>query len=262
MNESALHVRSKATAPGGAETLCWYAFATGESAQETSARNFLAGRHQTGSKLSESLDQITDCQIKWLRDWCLGTLQKSVVHRVAEGSEHIVYWDSSTNDVIKLTRVGCYGDIYYLDSAGQVNQRNCTPLEYLTRLELWDLYFPGFSLTPLGITDDGQIITRQPFIHGTEPTQEAIDIYLESVGWVPVKKRCWLWNYSHSLSGICIWLGDARKDNFVLQDGVIAPIDIRLWESDPEVLLKQQILSLVQRVPYASRGFGQDVETP
>jgi hypothetical protein len=47
----------------------------------------------------------------------------------------------------------------------------------------------GFSQTPLGITEDGRIVSRQKFVSGEPPTQEAADLFEP-------------------------WVGDARADNF------------------------------------------------
>jgi hypothetical protein len=145
---------------------------------------------------------------------------------IAAGSEHVVYLDAPREEVFKATRPGLYGDIYYLED-GVVHQKNCSPIEYLARLRIWKKLFRS-APQELGITDNGQMVTRQKFITGEIPDQETVNKFLESFGMLEVKKQCWLWKRVYD-SGIEVWLGDARADNFVKTDIGIVPIDIRLW---------------------------------
>ena len=149
--------------------------------------------------------------------------------KLTEGSEHLVYLDQAKGDVVKLTRPRIFGESYFLVD-GVVNQKNCTPFEYLVRLRLWKKLF-GFAPLPLGITGQGQIVSRQRFIRGDPPSQEAVDRFLESAGLVPVKRSCWLWKSAADLNLMSVWVGDARCDNFVARGAEIIPIDLRLWIS-------------------------------
>ncbi len=95
----------------------------------------------------------------------------------------------------------------------------------------------GFSQTPLGVTKEGQLVSRQKFIAGDPPTQEAVDRFLENAGLLPVKQSCWLWK-GVSRNGFEPWVGDARADNFVTTPEGIVPIDLRMWQViDTETLI-------------------------
>lgn len=147
--------------------------------------------------------------------------------RLAEGSEHTVYLESP-GSVIKLTRPGTYGESYYLTESGMVFQQSCWPLEYLIRMRLWEEVFRNAPET-IGITAEGQIVSRQPFIPGEPPTQAEVDEYLLSSGLEPVKQSRWLWKKNFSGEEYEVWVGDARNDNFVLTVAGMVPIDVRLW---------------------------------
>lgn len=149
-------------------------------------------------------------------------------HKVAEGSEHLVFLDAANAKVFKATRPNIYGESYYLDAAGKINQKNCSPLEYLIRLRLWKKLFQS-APRDLGMTEQGQIISSHKFITGEKPAQAAVDSFLLEAGLFAVKQQYWLWKRSYP--DFEIWLGDARDDNFVQTDAGIVPIDIRLWFS-------------------------------
>jgi len=145
---------------------------------------------------------------------------------LAEGSEHLVYFDGADGEVLKVTKVGLFGAYYELID-GRVNEFKSTPAEYLIRLGLLETLF-GFSQEPLGVTEQGQIISRQKFIVGDPPSQQAVDSFLEITGLSPVKRNCWLWK-GVKRDGIEPWVGDARADNFVDTAEGIIPIDLRMW---------------------------------
>jgi hypothetical protein len=126
--------------------------------------------------------------------------------------------------VIKLTKPGLYGDLYYLHN-GLVNQRNCSISEYAVRTHLSD--FLGFHTSLLGITDTHQIVTSQKFIQGTQPTNTEVSEFLRHSDFTPVKEECWLWQ--RLINDLLIWVGDARTDNFVKTEHGIVPIDLRMW---------------------------------
>lgn len=110
-----------------------------------------------------------------------------------------------------------------------MNQRNCSPLEYLSRLRFWKKLF-GSAPIALGITDQGSIVSSQNYIQGNVPSQDGVDAFLELSGLVPVKRQFWLWKKVYP--GFEIWVGDARKDNFVDTETEVVPIDIRVWFVD------------------------------
>ena len=111
---------------------------------------------------------------------------------------------------------------------GLVHQFKSTPAEYLIRMRLVAKHF-GFAPTPIGMTDAGQIVTRQKFIVGEPATQAEVDEFLESAGLEAVKRHCWLWKITEPK--IEEWVGDARCDNFVRTATGVVPIDLRMWRT-------------------------------
>jgi hypothetical protein len=152
--------------------------------------------------------------------------------QIAEGSEHRVFLDVANARVFKATRPGLFGESYYIQD-NEVFQRNCRPLEYLSRLLLWKSVF-GSAPEAHGITALGQIVTSHEFITGNLPSQDEVDRFLEEAGFVPIKQKYWLWKKVYRPSRVSsprliIELGDARDENFVKTPSGIVPIDIRLW---------------------------------
>ncbi|RYD33719.1 MAG: hypothetical protein EOP86_12700 [Verrucomicrobiaceae bacterium] len=147
---------------------------------------------------------------------------------LAEGSEHLVLFDEELVDAVKITLPGTYGD-YYEIIDGRIHQFDSTPQEYLLRMHWWEKLFSTAPL-PIGMTESGQIVSRQKFIQGnSDPPQETVDRFLAEAGAVAVKQHCWLWKMVEQDSHLEIWIGDARSDNFVLTAEGIVPIDIRIW---------------------------------
>lgn len=180
------------------------------------------------------------CQIDWQKKWEADLLLdwiKSCPHtRWSEmplreyltGSEHRVLFDAATSEVVKITLLGTYGE-YYEIIDDRVHQFSSTPAEYLLRLRWWEKLFTT-APAPIGMTESGQILSRQQFIVGDPaPPQEQVDQFLIDAGAVAVRQRCWLWKKVDVDPAIEIWIGDARSDNFVSSDGAIIPIDIRIW---------------------------------
>jgi len=128
---------------------------------------------------------------------------------------------------VKVTRPGIYGD-YYEIVDGRMTQFDSTPAEYLLRMGWWEKLF-STAPAPVGLTDAGQIVSRQTYIGGGLPQQATVDEFLTDAGLFPVKKNCWLWKKLEAESRLEVWVGDARSDNFVSVAGSIVPIDIRVW---------------------------------
>lgn len=146
---------------------------------------------------------------------------------IARGSEHLVLFDDQTSEVVKITLPGTYGD-YYEIIDGRIHQFDSTPAEYLLRMRWWEKLF-STAPAPFGMTESGQIISRQKFISGDPPQQEEVDQFLVDAGAVAVRQKCWLWKKVDVDPESEIWIGDARSDNFVLAEEGIIPIDIRVW---------------------------------
>ena len=147
--------------------------------------------------------------------------------RLDEGSEHLVLFDGETSEVVKITRLGTYGD-YYEIVENRVSQFDSTPAEYLLRMRWWEKLF-STAPNPIGMTETGRIVSRQKFIRGDPPAQEEVDGFLTKAELVAVRQSCWLWKKVDADSQIEVWVGDARADNFVSAAGEIIPIDIRIW---------------------------------
>ena len=194
-------------------------------------RSIGAGPEVRAAGRNEEIDERkrweAECLLDWVRQ-CPHTLwTETHLPRLAEGSEHLVLFDEATTEVVKITRPGLYGD-YYEIIDGRISQFDNTPTEYLLRMRLWDKLF-STALHPLGITETGQIVSRQRFIRGEPPEQEEVDRFLTEAGLSAVRPSCWLWKKEGDDSLFDVWVGDARADNFVSAQGRIIPIDIRIW---------------------------------
>jgi hypothetical protein len=164
---------------------------------------------------------------------CRHALQKQKrLGCLARGSEHSVYYSPRERSVYKVTHPGCYGDFYEIKK-GRINQYASLPREYLERLELWHALF-GLAPEFLGVTAGGQIVSRQIFISGMEPTQSEVDEFLIESGFVALHQRCFLWA-KPIIEGELVQLvvGDTRSENFKkTAAGRIVPIDLRIWLRD------------------------------
>ncbi len=178
------------------------------------------------------IDQKKKRQAALLLDWaqsCPHTGWSDLCLRwLAEGSEHLVLFDGETSEVVKITLPGTYGDYYEIIN-DRIYQFDSTPEEYLLRMRWWEKLF-STAPEPIGMTESGQIVSRQKFILGDpNPPQEKVDQFLIEAGAVAVRQFCWLWKKVETDSRWEVWIGDARSDNFVLAAGEIIPIDIRIW---------------------------------
>ena len=131
-----------------------------------------------------------------LKNWTAtcGHIPETVMSfpKLAEGSEHLVSLEAENATVLKVTRPNIFGESYYLDAAGKVNQKNCSPLDYLIRLRLWRKLFQS-APRDLGITNYGQIVSSHNFITGKKPAQTSVDFFLADSGLAAVRQKFWLW---------------------------------------------------------------------
>jgi hypothetical protein len=181
---------------------------------------------------NETIDWFKKWEADRLLDWiqsCEHTSWADLsLPRLDEGSEHLVLFDEQTSEVVKITRPCTYGD-YYEIIDGRINQFDSTPAEYLLRMRWWEKLFSS-APDPIGMTEDGRILCRQKFIVGdANPPQETVDQFLIDAGVTAVNQSCWIWKKVGEETGLEVWIGDARSDNFVLSDMGIIPIDIRVW---------------------------------
>jgi hypothetical protein len=153
--------------------------------------------------------------------------QEIILPFLKRGSEHLVLFDGPAGEVVKVTHEGIYGD-YYEIVDGRMTQFDCTPKDYLERMRSWEELFSN-APNPMGLTESGQIVSRQLYIDGDPASQEAVDEFLAEAGLTPVRQNCWLWKKVETESRMEVWIGDARSDNFVSVSGEVVPIDIRVW---------------------------------
>ena len=191
-------------------------------------------------------NQVIDWFKKWesarLLEWVEGCEHTQWIDvslpKLDAGSEHLVLLDELTSEVVKVTLPGTYGD-YYEIIDGKINQFDSTPEEYLLRMRWWEKLF-SCAPNPIGMTQSGQIVSRQRFILGdADPSQEDVDRFLIEAGAVAVRQRCWLWKKVDADPESEIWIGDARSDNFVLAAEGIIPIDIRVWGVPIPAMIRQ-----------------------
>jgi hypothetical protein len=223
-------------APKEPECICWRPWPCNACAGGATVFDHLVERHDASRPLQggtpdEIVEEMTARERAWLVEWVEScphsTDSTDHLDRLDEGSEHLVYLAPGGEYVLKLTKPGIYGDMYFL-SDGLVHRRCTTPGDYLLRLDLIEETF-GFAAWALGVTSLGQIVTRQKFVNGDPPTQDEVDRFLLGAGIEPVRQSCWLWRKRDADGEVDYWMGDARADNFVKTPTGIVPIDLRMW---------------------------------
>jgi len=231
------------------EQVRWRPWPCSQCAAGATPVGFLAASHRANPQISNIADSLSineriEHLARFERDqlslWCAGCAhvgegRQDVLFRIAEGSEHVVYKDTreaeSLTEVVKVTHRGLYGD-YYAVTGGRVSQFSCTPGQYLKRMELLDMF--GLPTTPVGLTESGQIMSRQKFIVGELPSQSEVNAFMSEAGMLPVKVECFLWKMPLE-DQLEIWVGDARDENFVKTASGIIPIDIRMWVKNADL---------------------------
>lgn len=229
--------RTNLSRSADAASLRWRAWPCESCRGSTTALGFLvpsfgANAEIEGEDRNGQIARIKLKQAERLLGWvtsCPHTEWKELrLPMLAEGSEHRVLFDEQRSEVVKITLPGTYGD-YYEIIEGRIHQFDSTPEEYLLRMRWWEKLF-STAPVPMGMTEQGQIISRQKFILGDpDPEQQKVDQFLAEAGAVAVRQSCWLWKMVGVDSNFEVWIGDARSDNFVLGSGGIIPIDIRIW---------------------------------
>lgn len=221
--------------PEGGEALRWRPWPCPACNGSQSEISHLIRCIETGAVLSDIIatpEEVISSQATLLKGWaesCPHTHWSDLPFpQISEGSEHFVFLDAANAKVWKATKLDVYGDSYFLLD-GIVNQRKCSPLEYLLRLRYWKRLFRSAPVS-VGISTAGQILSTHEFVTGQQPSQDAVDSFLTQAGLMPVKRECWLWKGMDP--AFEIWIGDARSDNFVETPNGIVPIDLRLWRVD------------------------------
>jgi hypothetical protein len=144
------------------------------------------------------------------------------------GGEHTVFFQKRTQRYIKATlpdRQRGYG-IAFGD-----NDRGATPSEYLDRLNLQNLIFHDDIRLERIVANNGKpiIVTSQPAIKGTAPTQAALDQMMTIKGYEKLADGA----YYFGPEGLLIF--DLFPRNAILAaDGQIYPIDPVIQRITPD----------------------------
>jgi hypothetical protein len=215
---------------GDCESLRWYPWPCACCSGGLTALDLLGGRIGSSARLAEQeREERTAVEVRQLAEWIFACSQQGEatvsLPLLAEGSEHRVLVDVPAAAVYKQTLPGTYGDLYYLVET-RVHQRGCTPHEYLLRMALWEQTF-GLAPATLGMTEDHQIVSVQPFVSGRFPTQEELNAFMLQSDFADVRSRCFLWK--RELGEEVVWAGDVRDENFVLTEYGMVAIDVRVW---------------------------------
>ena len=155
-------------------------------------------------------------------------------------SEHEVWFRESDRRAVKRTWPGFFGQVPVWKGE-RLDRIPATPLQYLERQLLHNEVFDGdivlegvcVSSKPSMIIgeDPGQpsFVISQPFIKATNrdsatPTEQQISTFLSAHGFEPVPGSYFGWQ--RAADGVVIL--DARRDNFILSDAGVIPIDLQM----------------------------------
>ena len=157
--------------------------------------------------------------IQWAQENGKLSRSRRLPPEFTHGGEHEVFFQKRTQRYIKATlpdRQKGYGIAF-----GN-NDRGATPSEYLDRLNLQNLIFhDGIRLERI-VANSGKpiIVTSQPAIKGTAPTQAALDEMMTNKGYEKLANGA----YYSEPDGLLIF--DLFPRNAILAaDGQIYPID-------------------------------------
>jgi hypothetical protein len=137
----------------------------------------------------------------------------------AQGGEHDVYFQKRTQRYLKATRLDRQKG--YGIALGSFTH-GATPSEYLDRLALQNRIFNDDIRLERVVNNDGKpvIITSQPTIKGSEPTQGALDELMAGKGCLKLSEGA----YYDERAGLLIF--DLFPRNAIqAADGTIYPID-------------------------------------
>ena len=155
---------------------------------------------------------------------------------LTKGKEHLV--------ALKGTRVWKYQDgpaLIPISKKRKLAVREALPTEYLKRLCLQNELF-GDDLRVEGVLKSGKLVTSQPLVKGTQPTEPEMTAMLKDLGWVRIPTN--LHDLPHNLIATAwmhlveeIVLVDARIPNFKkTYSGDILAIDLMLINATGDLL--------------------------
>jgi len=151
----------------------------------------------------------------------------------AEGNEHQVWYRETCADFVKATWPNHFGMlvIHRNDEEPQAS-----PIAYLERWHLHNDLF-GDSVEFLGILDTPpgmRLLIRQPAIEGKVATFEQIHHFFADSGWIPFVIDG---NTAYFDPSREIVVSDTHQGNIiVMDDGYLAPIDLRVQKLQPTLV--------------------------
>ncbi|WP_050025197.1 hypothetical protein [Verrucomicrobium sp. BvORR034] len=160
------------------------------------------------------------------------------------GQEHDVYFDASTNRVIKLTEPGKYGVRKslrgYLEQAAFVNEEFGDDV----RVEGF-VQFPGEAAP--------RLVTTQPWFKGRPSTEREIDAYMRREGYLRQYEGSW-WHPDKEVQ-----VTDALPKNFrTIRGGHIRPIDLVIaWPKSQSAIERIENMVYSQPQPAVPEEHGE-----
>lgn len=156
-----------------------------------------------------------------------------------EGNEHQVWFDETHAAFVKATWPDFFG---LLVMQRPHEDDKASPIDYLERWQLHNELF-GDAIEFLGILEvDGQmrLLIRQPAIAGKPATLEQISDFFIQSGWerFMVGNELAFFDPVHKVA-----ISDTHRGNLILMDdGLLAPIDLRVQPLEGVLLDQVQIL--------------------
>lgn len=142
-----------------------------------------------------------------------------------EGNEHQVWFQQDSQTYLKAT----WPDFFGLLVVHRPHEEyKASPIAYLERWHLHNEVF-GDQVVFLGALESDlglRLLIQQPAIAGTPATDEQIRCFFTDSGWLPFVIES---NIAFFDPGRNIVISDTHRGNIILmQDGLLAPIDLRV----------------------------------
>ncbi len=188
-----------------------------------------------------------EAEIAYLNRYASAPSNKGI--EVGSGGEHKVYISEGQDFVTKATHSGKYGQIFDQmgpDEGYRFSLRPALPSEYLLRVGLANKVF-GDDIRIIGYENTANgpsIVTSQSYLDGPHPKQEEVDTYLRLNGFAPLDERLYDTKTIHKTKrpwyrdkdGVVVV--DAKRQNFIMSDGKVIPVDLMIQIMPDDVLEK------------------------
>lgn len=142
-----------------------------------------------------------------------------------EGNEHQVWFQADSSTYLKATWPDHFGMLVIHRSD---EEPAASPIDYLERW-MWHNRLFGDTVEFIGAlkTEQGlRLIIRQPAIEGTPATEEEIDTFFTSTGWLRFTIGS---NIAYFDPAQQIVISDTHRGNIIATDGgLLLPIDLRV----------------------------------